>query len=64
MRQCRYCGAIYDNLDCPDCAKEHERAGRRPPSFFTGRKVSARNLDQQEGNAEEYFGDHVAGEHG
>lgn len=57
MRQCRYCGAIYDNLDCPDCAEEHERGrGWHRGSWVGNKGRVCLTLDQIEGNAEEDFG--------
>ena len=56
MTNCPACLTQHDADACPACATEHEKACRRNPVYTYGRRIPARNLDQQEGNAEEYFG--------
>lgn len=56
VRFCNFCGGIcFDGEPCPDCDKKH-RDGQQRGAMGRGRRVPALTLDQQEGNAEEYFG--------
>ena len=57
-RQCQWCyGLVYGDGPCEKCADDHDN-GIHKGFMGSGRKRGAAKLDYQEGNRNEYFGEH------